>query len=156
MLSVGYDAIYSRFLSKVQAYDLIEECSDDTARELMDEWLLSIKSNPKVRKLFSSISVDADDRILSFELKVADSDEDSDIDFVTELFGLGIAWKWIAPKYMSVLNTSQFFGGKEQQFFSQANHMAQLEAMNKNAKIDFLRCIQEHGYINNSYLQEES
>lgn len=154
MLSVSYDSIYSRFLSKVQAFDLTNEYSEDISLELMNEWLMSVKSNPRVRKIFSDLSINADERILSFNLRFSENDDDSDVDFVIELFALGIAWKWIEPKYKSVLNTAQFFGGKEQQFYSQSNHMDKLEAMNKSAKHDFIECINTHGYYTNSYLRE--
>lgn len=112
MLSVTFDAIYSRFLSKVQAYDLLELTNDDCYEQL-NEWLMSVKADSRVRKIFSSLSFDNVGKTISFALRNP-VDNSSDIEFVTEVFGLGIAWKWIEPKYKSVLNTSQFFGGKEQ------------------------------------------
>lgn len=153
MLSVSFDAIYSRFLSKVQAYDLLELTSDD-CYEQMYEWLMSVKSDPRVRKIFSSLSVDDIGKTISFTLRNAVDDSD-DTDFVTEIFGLGVAWKWVEPKYKTVLSTAQFFGGKEQKFYSQKNHMDGLEAMHKNARNDLYRCIASHGYYNNSYVKEE-
>lgn len=112
MLSVTFDAIYSRFLSKVQAYDLLELGTSECLEEL-SEWLVSVKSNPRVRKCFTSFTLDSIGKTVSFELRNPVDNED-DVDFVTELFGLGLAWKWITPKYYSVLNTAQFFGSKEQ------------------------------------------
>ena len=153
MLSVTFDAIYSRFLSKVQAYDLLELTADDSY-EQMNEWLMSVKSDSRVRKLFTSLSVDGVGKAISFELRNP-VDNDSDIDFVLEIFGLGIAWKWVEPKYKSVLNTAQFFGGKEQKFYSQANHMAELTNMYNSARSDLYKFIANHGYYYNSYLKED-
>jgi len=153
MLSVTFDTIYSRFLSKVQAYDLLELTSDE-CYEQMNEWLMSVKADPRVRKLFTSLSVDDISKTVSFTMKNPE-DDNSDVDFVIEIFGLGVAWKWVEPKYKSVLNTSQFFGGKEQKFYSQANHMTELTNMYNNARTDLYKYIASHGYYNNSYLKKE-
>lgn len=152
MLSVTFDAIYSRFLSKVQAYDLLELTGEDCYEQL-NEWLMSVKADSRVRKVFTSLSFDDVGKTVSFALKNP-VDDSNDIDFVLEVFGLGVAWKWVEPKYKSVLNTAQFFGGKEQKYYSQANHMSELEAMNKNARNDLYRFIASHGYYNNPYLKE--
>lgn len=154
MYSVSYDDIYSNFLSRVQAYDLVEEFTEEYALEMMDEWLKSVKSNPRVRKLFSSITLGLDennDKIIQYELNTT-IDEESDNDFVRELFALGISYKWVEPKYKSVLNTSQFFGGKEVKFFSQSNHMTELKEMYKSSKLELANLIRDRGYYNNSYL----
>lgn len=153
MLSVTFDAIYSRFLSKVQAYDLLELTTDD-CYEQMNEWLRSVKADARVRKLFTSLSFDDVSKTVSFILRNP-VDNDSDIDFVIEVFGLGVAWKWVEPKYKSIINTAQFFGGKEQKFYSQSNHLAELSAMNANSRTDLYRFIASHGYYNNSYIKED-
>lgn len=153
MLSVTFDAIYSRFLSKVQAYDLLEIGIDECLEQL-NEWLISVKSNPRVRKCFTTLTLDNIGKNISFELRNP-VDNDDDVDFVTELFGLGIAWKWIEPKYKSILNTSQFFGSKEQKFFAQSNHMAEISKMHSEAKTNLYKHIASHGYYNNPYLNSE-
>jgi len=107
-----------------------------------------------VRKLFTSLSVDDIGKTVSFTMRNP-VDDNSDIDFVVEIFGLGVVWKWVEPKYKSVLNTSQFFGGKEQRWFSQAQHLSELRMMNDNARIDLYKYIASHGYYNNSYIKKE-
>ena len=153
MLSVTFDTIYSRFLSKVQAYDLLELVSGD-CYEQMCEWLKSVKSNPRVRKCFTSLALDDIGKTISFTLKNPVDDED-DVDFVTEVFGLGVAWKWIAPKYYSVLNTSQFFGGREQRFYSQSSHMSEIKNMYNSSRLELYKCIASHGYYFNPYIKED-
>jgi len=152
MLSVSFDAIYSRFLSKVQAYDLLELTTND-CYEQMNEWLMSVKSDSRVRKLFASVSFDDISKVVSFTLKNP-VDDSSDIDFVIEVFGLGIAWKWVEPKYKTLVNMNQFFGSKETKWYSQAQHMSELSAMYNNAKTDLYKYIASHGYYNNSYIKE--
>lgn len=152
MLSVSYDAIYSRLYGTIQAFDLIQ-LAEEIAKAKMTEWMMSIKANPRVRKLFASVSFNPVDEAIGFEL-VHPIADDADVDFVTELFALGMTWKWSSEKYNSTLNTSQFFAGKEQKFYSQANHMAELANMTKIAKQEFLSLIANRECYTNSYLQE--
>ena len=154
MLSVTFDAIYSRFLSKVQAYDLLELVESDCYEQL-NEWLKSVRSDPRVRKLFTSLSFDDINKSVSFTLRNA-VDNSSDIDFVIEIFGLGIAWKWVEPKYKSVVNMAQaFMGSHDIKMYSQAQHMAELSNMYNNSRTDLYRYIASHGYYNNSYVKKE-
>ena len=153
MLSVTFDAIYSRFLSKVQAYDLLEMVTDD-CYEQMNEWLKSVKSNPRVRKCFTTLTLDDVGKQISFELRNP-VDNDDDMDFVIEVFGLGIAWKWITPQYNTLVNTAPFFGSKEMKWYSQANHMSEVKNMYDTARVEMYKCIASHGYYNNPYVKEE-
>ena len=154
MHSIYYNDIYSRFLARVQAYDLTEMVTESLAVEMMDEWLMSVKANPRVRKLFSSIALGLDDdenKIINYEL-INSIDEDSDYDFVKEIFSLGMSWKWAEPKYKSILNASMYIGGKEATFFSQANHMNQLKNMVDSSRSELYRTISDRGYYNNTYI----
>jgi len=155
MLTITYDKVYSRFLSLVSAYDLKAkyESDADTTKLLLDEWLISIKSDPKCRKLFSSIILDETDRSITCVLSQSQGDDISDMDYIVELFGNGIAWKWVTPKYLSDLNAGIIITGREVQAASQANHMAQLEKMYIETKTAFYRLIKNYVYINNSYLK---
>lgn len=152
MLSVTFDTIYSRFLSKVQAYDLLD-LTMDNCYEQLNEWLMSVKADPRVRKMFTSLTFDNVAKTVTFELKNPVDDND-DTDFVVEIFGLGVAWKWVEPRYKTVLSTAQFFGGKEQKFYSQANHMDAIEKMYKTSRTDLYKLIASHGSYNNSYVNE--
>ena len=152
MVLVNFDDIYSRFYSKVEALDVVTLIEED-ARDMMCEWLKSVKSHPKVRRLFSSINLNDTFSECTFTLKNP-IDDDSDADFITELFAVGIAWKWSEPKYFSALNTMQFFGGKEEKFYSQANHMSALNELYLKGEENLIKTIRDYGYINNSYLRE--
>lgn len=161
MLSIEYENIYSRFLSLVEAYDLLEEFTsgsdnEDSTDELMTEWLMSVKSNPRVRKIFKTLSLDKPIRTVNFELVNSLGDEQSDIDFVTEILGVGIAWKWVTPKYYSVLNACQMLSGKEVKFYSQANHMSELKNMYATSKLQLYNLIRDHNSYNNSYLRGDA
>lgn len=154
MLSVTYDAAFSRFLAQVQAYDLVV-VDEVEARQKLNSWLESVKSNPRVRKLFTSLSLDKNIETIFFELRNSLKDDESDVDFVTEVFGIGVAWKWSSEKYNSLLNAAQYFGSGEKKYFSQANHMDQLHAMSNQGKSDLFGFIRDHGSYNNEYLDEK-
>lgn len=158
MTSITYDDIYSRFLVSVNAYEVSSMLEDD-ARVLLSEWLHSVRAIPKVRKIFSSIVLDGELQKITYELKnsfTAD-DEETNNDFVIEVFGLGIAWRWSSQKYKSTLNTNQVYSGKEEKYYSQANHTDSLKEMQNVSKIDLYNLISQHVTANNSYLtQEES
>lgn len=159
MLSISYDDVYSRFLSLVEAHDLLAlvvkyadgDTDDSKAKAMMNEWLKSVKANPRVRKIFATLTFDPAIETIDFELKNPVDDE-YDTSFVVEVLALGVAWKWVTPKYQSVVNTAQFFGGKEQSYFSQANHMAELKKMYDSAESNLYNLISSHGYYNNSYI----
>lgn len=155
MLSVNYDAAFSRFLAQVQAYDLVM-VDEVEARQKLNEWLISVKSNPRVRKLFTSLSFDKNIETISFELKNSLKDEDSDKDFVTEVFGIGVAWKWASEKYNSYLNTAQYFGSGEKKFYSQQAHATALATMAQQSKSNLFGFIRDHGSYNNAYVEGES
>lgn len=152
MLSVAYDIIFSRFLSQVEAYDLIID-DEDVAKEKLNEWLKSIKSNPRVRKSFKTLTLDELENNINFDLKVPE-DDDSDIDYVTEIFALGIAWRWSTAKYLSVKNTEQYFGSGEKKFFSQASHADKLHDMCKETRGAFFGMIRDRGTYKNTYLED--
>lgn len=150
MLTLTFDQIYSLFLSKLKALDLIELVDSD-AFELMGEWLLSVKAHPRVRKLFSSINFNFDTQICNFTLKNPIDDE-TDCDFIRDLFAVGMTWKWAEPKYFSAENVLQFFGGKEEKFYSQSNHMNSIRLLYEKGEENLFKTIRDYGYINNSYL----
>ena len=154
MLSVKYDDCFSRFLAQVQAYDLVIT-DEDAARQKLNEWLSSIKSNPRVRKLCKSLTLDKNIETIFFTLKNTLKDDEADVDFITEVFALGIAWKWADEKYKSLVNTAQYFGSGEKRMFSQANHMDQLNVMAKDGESKLYGYIRDHGSYNNSYLKED-
>ena len=155
MLSVTYDACYSRFLAQVQAYDLAV-IDESEARQKLNEWLSSVKSNPRVRKLFTSLTMDKNIETIFFTLKNTFKDDEADVDFVTEVFGLGVAWKWADEKYKSLVNTAQYFGAGDRRYFSQANHMTSLATMAKDGRGNLYNFIRDHGSYNNSYIKEDA
>ena len=154
MASLSYEEdIYSSFLGKITDYNFAN-ISEDDVYEMMNGYLKSAISQPYVRRLFSSIAMDDEVMEMTFELKNS-IDEDSDKYFVTEVLSRGMVIAWLEPQVKSTVNLSQMFGGKEQKFFSQAQHLTELKDLLSTAKSEQRRIICDHGYANNSYIRGE-
>lgn len=139
-----YSDVYSRFLLRVTDYD-IAGLEQTLAYELMNGWMKSVLSKPMVRRLFASVSLDDDVEEIEYVLN-SPWDEAADKEFVEELLSVGMVSEWVSPKFHSILNTNQFFSNKEQNFYSQANHMDQLRQMYEKSQIDFHKLIRDRGY----------
>ena len=154
MASLLYEEdIYSSFLGKITDYNFVN-ISEDDVYELMSGYLKSAISQPYVRRLFSSIIMDDEVMEMTFELKNS-IDEQSDKYFVSEVLSRGMVIAWLEPQVKSTANLAQMFGGKEQKWFSQAQHLTELKDLLSTAKSEQRRIICDHGYINNSYVRGE-
>lgn len=129
-----FDEIYSNFLGLIAGYE-IAELSKKDAYALMEEWLMKTISRPKVRKLFSSISVDSDTEEVSYELRQP-LDEDTDKLFVETLFANGMVIGWLSPRMKTELLVDQIYGTKEEKWFAQANHMSEVRQLYKKAETE--------------------
>lgn len=151
----SYLIIYERFLSKVTDYKLLELPLDDV-HEMMHDWMLSSISVPYISKLFKSISINDDSMQLDFQLKNSNSDElELDINFVIDVLASAMVVEWIKPQVESTLNIMQMYSGKEEKFYSQANHIEQLRGLLEDARSELRKLIRDRGYISNSYINGE-
>ena len=150
MTSLNYDKVYSRFFNKVEAYDFLE-LPEDNLYLLLSEWLHSTTSNPYVRKLFKTFSMHDDIQEIKYEIKYS-VDEETDMEFLVEILSLGMVVAWLEPKKNSINNLAQVFGSKEEKFYSQSQHLAELRALVKDFKKEQRRMIADRGYVWNTYL----
>ena len=151
MTSLKYDDIFSSFLGDVTDYNIVNLSITD-ATELMQEYLHKALSETYVRRLFSSVELADDVQTMIFEMKRV-GDEIADKEFVTHMLGKWMTYEWIHNQVRSVLNTSQFFGGAEQKWFAQANHLSQLKELQEQIYSEARNFIRDKGYIENSYLE---
>ena len=150
---ISYQSIYSRFLSKVTDYDFLQLPKDDVY-DFMVTWLHSVISDPYISSIFSSLSLK--DEIMELTCEMSNPTTDAmDSEFITELISTGMVAAWMEPKVKSILNISQMFSGKEQKFYSQSNHLAELRGLLKDAKTDVRKMVRDRGYIHNSYIEED-
>lgn len=151
-MNLPYDDVFSMFLSKITDYSFLE-FDEEIIKKQMLSWLYSSLSNPRLRAKFSILELNDENDNLKFSLKIP-IDESSDRRFVIELLSKGMVISWLEPQVKNVLLTKQLFGGKEEKFYAQANHLSQLQQLLKNVKIEFNNLLRDYGYLNNSYIKE--
>lgn len=153
LLQLTYDEIFSSFLSSVKDHNLsLLEESD--ANDLMEEWLRKGVSKSYIKRLFFSSTLDTENKLFVFELKhpsLEESDSDQ-TDFVKEVVCKAMLIEWCEPQVKNSVNLSQFFGSKEQKWFSQAQHLTQLRELLMDTKIELRHELGDRGVLINTYL----
>ena len=147
---LSYSTLFSRVLNKINDPKELSLDENDLL-EIYTERLHSVVGKPRVRRLFSSISLDDEIQEMTFTLNNS-VDEESDKDFVLEILSLGMAIEWLQPQVDSVIHTSVMIGGKEEKkvLDNHKNMIDRLDSMKKEQN----KMIRDHGYMYNSYIKE--
>lgn len=147
---LSYSTLFSRVLNKINDQKELSLDESDLL-EIYTERLHSVVGKPRVRRLFSSISLDDEIQEMTFTLNNS-VDEESDKDFVLEILSLGMAIEWLQPQVDSVIHTSVMIGGKEEKKLldNHKNMIDRLDSMKKEQN----KMIRDYGYIYNSYIKE--
>ena len=151
-MTLQYEDIFSMFLSKITDYSFLEY-NESFIRGQMVSWLHSSASSPRLRSKFSEFTLNDEDSVLSFVLKNSNG-EQSDCEFVTDTLARAMVIAWLEPEVKNVLLTKQLLTSGDEKFYSQSNHIAQMEQMLTNAKTEFKNILRDYGYLNNSYIKE--
>ncbi len=136
-MATPYEKVYGRFLNSITDFNLVE-LDDHTLNEMLKDWLC--KSIVRTR---TSSDLSRDDELESFNVDLSDLD--------IELLALGMKLAWLDQTLGSTELTLQFIGGKEEKYFSQANHIAELRALRDDTKLEMQKLHSYNTYTNNSY-----
>ena len=147
---LSYSTLFSRVLNKINDPKELSLDENDLL-EIYTERLHSVVGKPRVRRLFSSLSLDDEIQEMTFILNNS-VDEESDKDFVLEILSLGMAIEWLQPQVDSVIHTSVMIGGKEEKKLLD-NHKNMIERLD-NMKKEQNKMIRDYGYMYNSYIKE--
>lgn len=147
---LSYSMLFSRVLNKINDQKELSLDESDLL-EIYTERLHSVVGKPRVRRLFSSLSLDDEIQEMTFTLNNS-VDEESDKDFVLEILSLGMAIEWLQPQVDSVIHTSVMIGGKEEKKLldNHKNMIERLDSMKKEQN----KMIRDFGYMYNSYIKE--
>ena len=147
---LSYSTLFSRVLNKINDQKELSLDEKDLL-EIYTERLHSVVGKPRVRRLFSSISLDDEIQEMTFTLNNS-VDEESDKDFVLEILSLGMAIEWLQPQVDSIIHTSVMIGGKEEKKLldNHKNMIERLDSMKKEQN----KMIRDYGYMYNSYIKE--
>ncbi len=151
MTSLSIDSIFSNFLGYI-GDNRLAALDEGEAYDQMMEWLRKAYNRPYVRRLFNEFELDTD----AGEINIRMAFETTfDAEFATDVLALGMVIEWLKPQVRDRVNIAQFFGGKEQKWFSQSNHLSELRAMLEDVTLEQRKIIRDRGYIYNPYLEDE-
>ena len=128
---LSYSTLFSRVLNKINDPKELSLDENDLL-EIYTERLHSVVGKPRVRRLFSTLTLDDELQEMTFTLNNS-VDEESDRDFVLEILSLGMAIEWLQPQVDSVIHTSVMIGGKEEKKLldNHKNMIERLDSMKK-------------------------
>lgn len=136
----SYETIYSQALLKLEDYDLAKLPEEDL-EQMLHGWMISAIA--KFRKCQSDLK-QRDEENKTFLVDLLDEE--------VEILALLMSCEWLEPQIQSVLLTKQAFGGKEEKFYSQSNHLAQLMALRDSNRLEARKLMRDFTYSHNSYL----
>lgn len=145
---LSYSTLFSRVLNKINDQKELSLDENDLL-EIYTERLHSVVGKPRVRRLFSTLTLDDELQEMTFTLNNS-VDEESDTDFVLEILSLGMAIEWLQPQVDSVIHTSVMIGGKEEKKLldNHKNMIDRLDSMKREQN----KMIRDYGYMYNSYI----
>ena len=133
----SYEKVYGRFLNSTTDFNLAD-LDDHTLNEMLKDWLHSAIVKTRT---FGDLTRNDDEEVFNNDL--------SDLDI--ELIAMGMTLAWLDQTLNSTENTLMFIGGKEEKFFSQANHIAELRALRADTLREMQQLYTYSTYTNNSY-----
>lgn len=151
-MTLPYETIFSRTRGRIS--DIKELSLDENdLLEIYTERLHNVISNPRVRRLFSSLTLDDEIQQMDFTLNNS-VDETADMNFVVGILVLGMTIEWLQPQVDSIMRTSVMIGGKEEKKLldNYKNMIDRLDSM----KTELNKRIRDYGYMYNSYINTES
>lgn len=151
-MTLPYETIFSRARGRISDPKELSLDENDLL-EIYTERLSNVIANPRVRRLFSSLTLDDEIQQLDFTLNNS-VDETADMNFVIGILVLGMTIEWLQPQVDSIMHTSVMIGGKEEKKLLD-NHKNMIDRLN-SMKTELNKRIRDYGYMYNSYINTES
>lgn len=140
-MATPYEKVYGRFLNRTTDFNL-GDLDDYTLNEMLRGWLHSAIVNVRTSSDLSA----RDDANETFDNELTGRD--------IELLAMGMTMAWLDQYLNSTENVLQFIGGKEEKYYSQANHIAELRALREDTRLEMKRLHSYGTYTNNSYFDD--
>jgi len=150
-MTSSYETIFNKFLGRVTDYDFLT-IDEAYLWEQVSEWVENSIATPSLRVIFSSITCDKETQTLTYTLRNSAGDELSDQLYVEKLFAMSFVIQWLEPTVKNKVNLNQMYGGKEERWFSQAQHLSELRGILEDTVVRFKKEIRDHDAIYNSYI----
>lgn len=149
MTSVKYETIFKLFLGNITDYKLAS-LNEEDAKELLTEYLHKSLAATYLNHLFSSYELDDDMETFSYTMTYDTGNDETD--FVCVAISKWMVYEWFHNQVRNTVNTAQFFGGSEQKYYSQQQHLAELKELEDSVYKEARHFVMDRGWINNSYL----
>lgn len=140
-MATPYEVVYGRFLNRTTDFNL-GNLDDHTLNEMLKGWLHSAIVNVRTS---TDLSARDDDNEI-FENDLTDRD--------VELLAMGMTISWLDQYLNSTENVLQFIGGKEEKYYSQANHISELRALREDTRVEMKRLHSYGTYTSSSYFND--
>lgn len=135
----SYDEIYNRAARKITDFNLAS-MSDVDLEDAFHGYLIS--SISQFRKCKNDLS-DRDDELRQFNIDLLDVEK--------EILAIMIVRQWLQPQLNSVLLTAQVFSDKEQKYYSQSQHIAEIRALDESLKFEAQKLSRDYTYSSGTY-----
>lgn len=138
----SYETIYNRALSKIEDPTLAM-LNDEDLENMLYGWLTSAIA--KHRKCTNDLS-DRDDEIRQFNADLTDIEQ--------EILAILMTREWVGQQLKSVTNTLQVYSGKETKYYSQAQHLSELRALDESLKLEAQQLSRDYTYVDSEYFDD--
>lgn len=129
-----YAQIYERFAQKITDFKLLE-LADEDVTDMLHEWMVAALS--KCRFIENNLDARNDEQ-QTFDVDLTNTE--------IEIICTQMVSEWLAPQINSQLYVSQFFGGKEERFFAQANQLDKLMVLKDTNELVAQKLARDYRY----------
>ena len=136
----SYTEIYDIFLSKISDVKILS-LSDEDIEQLLESYMFNSIASIKECKT-DLTDVDNINKCFNNDLLGVEK----------ELIASEMVVQWLEPQLNSTLLTKQFFGGKEEKFYAQANQLEKLQALYDYTRINVRKISRDYTY--QSYIKD--
>ena len=138
-MGTPYEKLYNRALASITD-PLLVHLPEEDLENMLHDWLMDAIVEPVTGEYdFSK----RDEELKQFNFDISDRDQ--------KILSIHMVRAWLAPQLRSVVLTNQVFSGKEEKFYSQSNHLAEMRALDADLQrqADLLFC--RGTYTNNDF-----
>ena len=141
-MATPYEKIYDSFSQKITDFNLVE-VDDYSLEKMLLSWLNT--AIVKTRRCQHDLS-QRDEELQVFKEDLSHLE--------IELLAMGMVDAWVSQYLNSTENVLQFVGGKEEKFYAQSSHIAELRAIKDENLREMNRLHNYYTYTNSSYFDE--
>jgi len=134
-----YSTLYNRALAQITD-PLLAQLPEEDLEIMLHDWLMDAIVEPVVGEYDFS---DRDEELKQFNFDISDRDQ--------KILSIHMVRGWLAPQIKSVTLAQQVYSGKETKYYAQANHLAELRALDEQLRKDADLLFCRGTYLNSDY-----